>query len=611
RAPSTFVGQIFHDHVLVVVPKEHFKAGLISALSDKGFGIGGKTMLKGIAELEFGRFERALKEAIEKKKSAAAVWMVQYILQDINATEDMKKVAKEYAKRAAGTEETSSLKEQANASERPPSKKGKGKKNSNKRVSKYLPLNVFRVLFVNIQGAYTQKLKLILSRYSKEFECVILAETWHQEMTAQEYLPWVLAHTPMRQQDLNIANGRAHHGLVVLLNPTLKISVNELKVLQNMIYFRIGTLGILASYLPPSTMTPEQISEELNQVTSRPNLFIGDINCEPLGIRNDTRRDVINTHVTTQWSMAYMDQGPGGQKWDHAYITNDMSATCSVVPDLPIVTDHKNGISVKIDVKGNFTKDPFLVETPLTRFSIRKLSDNSVRTRLINTYNSVMAGDKFSDLAAKSRDIMSLHNLKNVVRNVYHDPEVPDHPDTSQEVQLGSWGHDATIIAPSSDNVTPPLHSVISRCYKFLIEKLHFACKKVIGVHHGSNQHGRATDANSQAERVKDFKRSQRSLGNYRIGSRNEEISVFQDTHLFYSSLFQVSPFYPKRDLTPVPLNNLETLSELHGEVSESFSDKNIENWVKQYSSAKTCGQDGLHIVILKSLIGSKFYLHI
>jgi hypothetical protein len=94
----------------------------------------------------------------------------------------------------------------------------------------------------------------------------------------------------------------------------------------------------------------------------------------------------------------------------------------------------------------------------------------------------------------------------------------------------------------------------------------------------------------SHSDRVKDFKRSQKSFGNCRIDSRNQEISVYKDAHLFYSSLFQVSPEHPQRD--SLPLNNMknhETL-KLLSEVNEYYSDVKIKHWIINYASTKTCG---------------------
>jgi hypothetical protein len=88
-----------------------------------------------------------------------------------------------------------------------------------------------------------------------------------------------------------------------------------------------------------------------------PNLLIGDINCQPLSVNRDPRRDMITNYLSSNWSMVYMGQGPDPLKWDHSFVSKGTGATCEIVRDLPITSDHKHGLSVTIFVKNNLTND--------------------------------------------------------------------------------------------------------------------------------------------------------------------------------------------------------------------------------------------------------------
>ncbi|KAI3655349.1 hypothetical protein MP638_002673, partial [Amoeboaphelidium occidentale] len=205
---------------------------------------GGRKLLSEVVSKAFDTFENAMKAGIRLKKIKAVNFMVQYLLQDIDVPFEIRKLASEYSVQAAKLSKDSPEKPKEAKPERLAQKDGKnGKRKSyNKRRSTYSDDHLFRALFINIQGSYNAKLRSILSIYAESIDCLVLAETWHQELNAPEYMPWFLAHTPKRQQDLHIAIGRAHHGLAVFLKPDLKKFVNELKILQNSIYFRVGTL---------------------------------------------------------------------------------------------------------------------------------------------------------------------------------------------------------------------------------------------------------------------------------------------------------------------------------------------------------------------------------
>ncbi|KAI3655215.1 hypothetical protein MP638_002674, partial [Amoeboaphelidium occidentale] len=49
----------------------------------------------------------------------------------------------------------------------------------------------------------------------------------------------------------------------------------------------------------------------------------------------------------------------------------------------------------------------------------------------------------------------------------------------------------------------------------------------------------------------------------------------------------------------------------LLSEVNEHYSDDKIKRWILNYASTKTCGKDGIHIVILKCLVNSNALKHI
>jgi hypothetical protein len=87
------------------------------------------------------------------------------------------------------------------------------------------------------------------------------------------------------------------------------------------------------------------------------NALIGDINCQPLSVNRDPHRDMITNYLSSNWSMVQMDQGPDPLKWDHSFVSKGTGATCEIVRDFSVATDHKYGYSVTIPVKNNLTND--------------------------------------------------------------------------------------------------------------------------------------------------------------------------------------------------------------------------------------------------------------
>jgi hypothetical protein len=117
---------------------------------------------------------------------------------------------------------------------------------------------------------------------------------------------------------------------------------------------------------------------------------------------------MITNYLSSNWLMVQMDQGPDTLRWDHSYVSKGTGVTCEIVRDLSITSDHKHGLSVTIPVKNNLTNDVYLVESPLARFSITKLKENSVKTDLIMKYNSTLSSVKLKDIEPSSLNVTAI-----------------------------------------------------------------------------------------------------------------------------------------------------------------------------------------------------------
>ncbi|KAI3655368.1 hypothetical protein MP638_007125, partial [Amoeboaphelidium occidentale] len=150
--------------------------------------------------------------------------------------------------------------------------------------------------------------------------------------------------------------------------------------------------------------------------------------------------------------------------------------------------------------------------------------------------------------------------------------------------------------------------------YDYLVKSVSIACEKSVGRKRIVDNAARPerptneivdTGSKSISQLAKDFKRGQQVRQNYIIVSQDSDLTALEDVREFFELRFGD----PKEDQTvKLPEGLDEDLSKV---VKTWLSRASIRQAILSYSSNKSCGGDGIHIIVLKNLIDTHFVDHL
>ncbi|KAI3655271.1 hypothetical protein MP638_005080, partial [Amoeboaphelidium occidentale] len=143
---------------------------------------------------------------------------------------------------------------------------------------------------------------------------------------------------------------------------------------------------------------------------------------------------------------------------------------------------------------------------------------------------------------------------------------------------------------------------LIESCNKYLTDAITRSCQTVLGFKRNiaKTQFKIKPDNQDITEIAKDFKKDQKYNRIFLIQSRDASLTASEDVTRYFTEIFQ-------QDQNPFPKHSGEELLENDQEtndlISSYFNPDSVSSVIESYSNTKSCGKDGIHVSVLKSLI--------
>lgn len=424
----------------------------------------------------------------------------------------------------------------------------------NKTTKKYHCLENLKILFVNVQGNLKYKLPTIARIYCPVFDIIIIGETWH-DYSYRDIIPeWVIGHSHKREVD-NVprAMGRDHGGLLFLLKPSLRQLISKVEITVYTISVRLGGITVTGVYLPPTSLSTEGVKHIFdNEVSLTPDVIIGDFNFDPLGKKPESReikerKTYLVEKINSVYRCHFVAPTNGTLPNDHAFCKNNLLPNSALIYNLPIPTDHPHGLSITVSINClAFANN----DLSIVRFNLSRLDLEGNEAALQRQYVARVPP----------------RWLRNEISN--------DHQNYIQ---------------------------FIESCNIYLTDAITQSCLTVLGLKQiiARSRFKTKQDKQNISELAKEFKKGQTYSQNVLIQSRDASLTASEDVTRYFTEIFQ-------QDQNPLPKHYGEEASENAQDtkdlISGYFNPDSILSVIKSYSNTKSCGKDGIHVSVLKSL---------
>lgn len=402
---------------------------------------------------------------------------------------------------------------------------------------------IIRVCYFNVTGLNGQKLSRASTLFN-EFDLVFLAETWHIDISTIQSHPYFVSHTPN-----NSPRETGHQNGGIACFSRYKHQISSHSCSEFTINVTFAGIRLSAIYLPPR-LSDSRVDSILS-LTGHPHVLFGDVNVRYGSINNDTaatapgRRDIISQHCN-RWNIHWIRNSNHStqiSRTDHVYSTQNIIDSWEYVPEnYGISSDHFPMILTTRHQSINLTR------RDIERFPLGPLRED----KSIEFILRVVFTRHFLPIF----DINDIPTIDNVYNNI------------SQRI-IDAASKVLSKYTPNDAKQAPDtLLSSIS------------------------------SDKTSPNESIRLFKRLQRcNTHNQSIQSSDPLISVENAVETHYKSIFQSIPARPlherrlgiqfRDDIPPI---------------QSWFSPDNIVAFFKQYPDTKSCGIDGIHVLILRAL---------
>ena len=425
----------------------------------------------------------------------------------------------------------------------------------------------FSISYQNIHGftaggSYANSMEYIKT-ILQESPIFILAETWfqsHEKYTKEE--TFVLSTSkPIFQK----RNKLYHHlnGLAIFANPAAKAKIKIINTHTYFIKFSYGQILLAGIYFPPS-LDEDTISQCLQQI-GRVDLIMGDFNVRlDRELSSNKKQKIIE--YTTQHHLYYQSLESSrikSNKWDHVY-ANDLlqDSEAYYLDNTTLRSDHG-----RILFKGNLSKQHSLETrgTDNIRYKMYNLKYPKYVSKFMTTYDQLSANSK--------------HMIPSVEAPAY----------------IG--------------------HLWINKMNKIIVENINRTCKKVLGIQKNTTYQSLQEDPlikklqksckNDDILRIwkRLSKRSKRLRGNLSLDDGKQH---FQQLYEYKDSNERRKFEINRQD--EEKYSNFEYRNLSDGLIFKVDADK-IKNVIEKYSNSKSGGPDGIHIKMLKILIGSSSFI--
>lgn len=416
-----------------------------------------------------------------------------------------------------------------------------------------------RIGYYNVTGLTSLKLHTITTTILPSFDLLFLAETWFM----QHHHPPHPLHVASSNQPPAPVNGRYHGGITLLASPTILRQITNISTTRHSITTTIHTQTITAVYLPPSL--PDSDTHELLSSLQHCDILLGDVNIrygqafDDSTSTNPSRRLLIGDFCNDM-SLCHLRPDSGQTRNDHVFAKLGVVDRWHYVQEDTVESPHHQ--LMNITLKSNTPQDlPPSADTFRLRFNLKYLSDPLVVLLLQQAYNTTNHTTR--DLWSKLNEIEG----------------------------LGANGLERR-------------QAMIDEMDAKIVKNIQFACSTTLGTYEPNEVQQRPDNLPKYAKScpatpalaIRLFKRCQRSATQkLRIQSRDAALTPMADAIKFFKSTFTSIPGPTHSTFISPPLSSF------------NFSIDSTTSIIRSYSQVKACGEDGIHVLIMRALCDSSF----
>jgi len=454
---------------------------------------------------------------------------------------------------------------------------------------------MIKIGYLNIAGLTQAKHQACISLIDGGlFDILFLAETWF--VRSLPYMQHPYSFVQSKYINASKTGLRSTNGILIMVSDAARNFITSWTVSQYSILLKVDQHSLLAVYLPPS-LSLSQLSTIVHSFPPY-DILLGDINCRFSGITQSKRQspvplqqfwqthiqktsmimlpiqndsflisDLLSTQLQSTRSEFLSDSTKLYQLYtnaliptlpspelDHAFVKRSLSNIFQLrlLQSKPFgfPTDHQYFLHLIIDSERQ-SPDEILIREPVGRYYLERLQNAKVVIEFRAQW--LLLSNELNILFSTTQDITSLDQaLLSAVQTVaqtslgsYKVPGKKSSPDTSSESLAGSLSSVAAI-----------------QLFK---------------------RHMRSESNRKQIVPLE-------SNGN----AMQDCISKFQSQ--FFDSAI-TSDCHPIGDVHP----------ETNKEFFQLFTVKKVKEFIEQYPIQKACGEDSIHILLLRELIGTSF----
>ena len=438
-------------------------------------------------------------------------------------------------------------------------------------------LNKTKILFVNINGFNPVDLLTIKTLLDiNTYDLFIIQETWFAHYSKWKYDPYLFSISLFPEQ--TPVTGHISGGLAIFGNPSMRQFYETIKTTRHSIVFKYTSNTITTSYQPPSRSL-DAIKAEF-QMLPKSNVLIGDFNYRMGPANNDNaysaaeRRKLVYD-IAQSWNLFWCkpmvnSSNPLSSRTDHCFSSPSILSTIQIMAPshFNFITDH-NVMDIELfqDNVGNYDITPSKhINQSCYRLRLKNLKDKEYCLALESTYNQ---------LSEELQLHQMLLSLKQMIQEQH------------------------------SKMSRTEISALLDEMNMMLTDCIWEVGEQVLGCYEVKEAKTRKDSllqdiSNSQTntDAVMMFKRANR--GNCsKLKSTEPNGDIMQEANQLFGNVWK------SNERTPIDFPVPVTLSDF------SFSDSMIEMAITRYPNSKSCGIDGIHIVLLKALLNTKMAQHL
>lgn len=396
------------------------------------------------------------------------------------------------------------------------------------------------------------------------YDIVFLQETWVKDLRQFAQIPFYFGHTPLT----DVTIGRAHGGVAVFCSIDIVKRATLLHTSKHHLTLLIDGLTITSAYYPPS-LTIEDLKEDLRDIP-RSDILIGDLNIKipsnnSNGPSNPLRRNVILDWCLEkglEWIRPEYELNSDSSNWDHCFTRRHLTPRVALIKSGYTCNSDHLPIALTISPQGMATPTP-TGPVPVHRPFLKKLKKPEVVQAMSLWYNvfsgNAKVGERLDTLMATAKLTLTCDGL-----------------------------------AADIESVDRELHAIVKR-----------AAYSVLGTYEvnriKTTREAPPTpiqDSNSNTLAVMQFKRMHR-------GSVPPLTPMTAGGNVHAEGMAIFREIWSKDEEC-----TFDSVAELD-HVDPPFTEALLRRTILKYPASKSGGCDGLHGLLYKALIGSRFLGHL